>query len=123
MDGVIYRSNDVIPGAVAFIADSRIAETRNNNESYANLKANLRENGIDPAEASRIFDAWARVEAEGEPARGGTGLGLAIARGFVQAHGGELTARNHPDGGAEFVIALDKIQTLDSAPLHEAESM
>lgn len=68
----------------------------------------------------RIFDKFFR--AQGAPA-GGTGLGLAIARGFVQAHGGELTARNHPDGGAEFVIALDKIQTLDSAPLHEAESM
>jgi signal recognition particle receptor subunit beta len=34
---------------IAFIADSRVAETRANNESYANLKANLRENGIDPA--------------------------------------------------------------------------
>jgi len=35
---------------VAFIADSRVAETKNNNESYANLKTNLRDNGIDPAQ-------------------------------------------------------------------------
>jgi signal recognition particle receptor subunit beta len=42
----------VLQGAdgVAFIADSRIAETKNNNESYANLKLNLRENGFDPDE-------------------------------------------------------------------------
>jgi mutual gliding-motility protein MglA len=32
---------------VAFIADSQISETRANNESFANLRANLRENEID----------------------------------------------------------------------------
>src|SRR6185369_11690490 len=33
---------------VAFIADSQIAETKNNNESFANLRQNLRENRLDP---------------------------------------------------------------------------
>jgi len=37
---------------------------------------------------------------------GGTGLGLAIAKGWVEAHGGTLLARNHPKGGAEFIIRL-----------------
>jgi len=32
---------------VAFIADSQIAETKNNNESFANLKANMKENRLD----------------------------------------------------------------------------
>ncbi len=38
----------VLQGAdgVAFVADSQVSETRANNESYANLKHNLRENGI-----------------------------------------------------------------------------
>ncbi len=38
----------VLQGAdgVAFIADSRTSETRNNNESFANLKQNLLDNGI-----------------------------------------------------------------------------
>lgn len=56
---VIHNSTRrlVLQGAdgVAFIADSRIAETRNNNESYANLKANLRENGIDPAQTPIVI--------------------------------------------------------------------
>jgi signal recognition particle receptor subunit beta len=51
---VIHNSTRrlVLQGAdgVAFIADSRIAETQHNNESYANLKANLKENGFDPNE-------------------------------------------------------------------------
>jgi signal recognition particle receptor subunit beta len=39
----------VLQGAdgVAFIADSRVSETRANNESFANLKQNLRDNGIE----------------------------------------------------------------------------
>jgi hypothetical protein len=39
----------VLQGAdgVAFVADSRISETRSNNESFANLKQNLRENGLE----------------------------------------------------------------------------
>jgi signal recognition particle receptor subunit beta len=38
----------VLQGAdgVAFIADSRVAQTRSNNESFANLKQNLRDNGL-----------------------------------------------------------------------------
>lgn len=40
----------VLRGAdgVAFVADSRISETRANNEAYAHLRANLRDNGLDP---------------------------------------------------------------------------
>lgn len=33
---------------VAFIADSQVAETKSNNESFANLKQNLRDNRLDP---------------------------------------------------------------------------
>jgi signal recognition particle receptor subunit beta len=32
---------------VAFVADSQIAETKNNNESFANLRQNLKENRLD----------------------------------------------------------------------------
>src|SRR6185295_16783954 len=37
---------------------------------------------------------------------GGLGLGLSIARGFVEAHGGKLTAENRDGGGARFIISL-----------------
>lgn len=40
---------------VAFIADSRKAQTRENNFSFANLKANLKENGIDPKEIAMVI--------------------------------------------------------------------
>jgi two-component system, OmpR family, sensor histidine kinase KdpD len=55
-----------------------------------------------PAELSeRVFEKFYR--GDGRKA-GGLGLGLAIARGFVEAHGGELTAANRDGGGARFTI-------------------
>ena len=59
--------------------------------------------GIRAGEESRIFDKFFR--SPGSPA-GGTGLGLAIARSFVRAQGGDIAVRNHPEGGAEFVLQV-----------------
>jgi len=62
--------------------------------------------GIAEADLERIFEKFHRAES-GDRRRAGTGLGLAIARGFVEAMGGTLTARNREDrSGAEFVVSF-----------------
>lgn len=47
----------VLQGAdgVAFVADSRLSQTRENNESFANLRANLRDNGIAMSEIGTVI--------------------------------------------------------------------
>jgi len=52
----------------------------------------------------RIFDKFHRAAGAGGPA--GTGLGLPICRGFVEAMGGRIQARNRPGGGAAFTLTL-----------------
>jgi two-component system sensor histidine kinase HydH len=44
----------------------------------------------------------------------GTGLGLTVARQVVQAHGGRIQARNHPDGGALIEVYLPAEPTTPS---------
>jgi two-component system sensor histidine kinase HupT/HoxJ len=67
-------------------------------------RLSLRDNGpgIAPEHLTRIFDPFFTTKPVGK----GTGLGLSISYGIVEQHGGRLTARNHPAGGAEFVLEL-----------------
>jgi two-component system NtrC family sensor kinase len=51
----------------------------------------------------RIFDPFFTTKEVGK----GTGLGLSICYGIIRAHGGEIAARNEPDGnGCEFIVRL-----------------
>jgi two-component system sensor histidine kinase KdpD len=59
--------------------------------------------GLPEEDTEKVFEKFYRV-ANGRA--GGTGLGLTIAKGFVEAHHGKITARNRPEGGAEFTIYL-----------------
>ncbi|MBL9180204.1 MAG: DUF4118 domain-containing protein [Verrucomicrobiaceae bacterium] len=59
--------------------------------------------GLPPEMEERVFEKFAR--APGAPA-GGTGLGLAISRGLMRAMKGDISVRNHPEGGAEFLFSL-----------------
>lgn len=51
----------------------------------------------------KLFDKFYRVPGT---TSGGTGLGLSIAKGFVDAHGGTISASNNSDGGAQITILL-----------------
>jgi signal recognition particle receptor subunit beta len=56
----------VLQGAdgIAFIADSQVAETRANNDSYADLKSNLREQGVELRELPAVIQFNKRDLAE-----------------------------------------------------------
>jgi heavy metal sensor kinase len=62
--------------------------------------------GIDPADASRIFDPFVRLDAGRSRDTGGSGLGLAIARSIVLAHGGTLEVQSRAGGGSRFTMRL-----------------
>ncbi|HRX60946.1 MAG TPA: ATP-binding protein [Candidatus Competibacter sp.] len=64
--------------------------------------------GIPAAELERVFEPFYRLEGSRSRDTGGTGLGLSIARNIARAHGGELSLRNHPQGGLEAVLELPR---------------
>lgn len=63
--------------------------------------------GIPAQEMDRVFDLAYRGDAARTPIAGGGGggLGLAIARGFVEAHHGDIVVRNE-NGGCRFTVRL-----------------
>jgi two-component system sensor histidine kinase KdpD len=62
--------------------------------------------GIPPGDLERIFDKFYRVHAQ-DRRRAGTGLGLAICRGFIEAQGGRIEARNRQDrSGAVLTVRI-----------------
>ena len=55
--------------------------------------------GSRPENLEKIFDPFFTTTE-------GTGLGLSISYGIVRAHGGQISARNRPEGGAAFTVRL-----------------
>ncbi len=55
--------------------------------------------GVPPAELSKIFEPFYRVDEARTRESGGTGIGLAITERAVRLHGGTVTAANAPEGG------------------------
>ncbi len=62
--------------------------------------------GIPQDSLGHIFERFYRADRSRSREEGGTGLGLAIARQLALAHGGDLSAHNRPEGGAEFILRL-----------------
>jgi signal transduction histidine kinase len=73
--------------------------------------------GIEPAQLSRIFDAFAQVNASVSRRFGGFGLGLTISRTLAEAHGGKLRAMSDgPGKGSTFTLELP----IAAAPTQDA---
>jgi signal transduction histidine kinase len=58
--------------------------------------------GIPEENLKRIFDPFFTTKPPGE----GTGLGMSVCYSIAKNHAGDLTASNHPDGGAEIVLTI-----------------
>lgn len=62
--------------------------------------------GVPEEMLPRLFEPFVRVDDARDRSRGGYGLGLAIAQKAIRLHGGEVFARNEPDGGLSMIITL-----------------
>ena len=69
--------------------------------------------GIPDHMLDRVFDKYERLN-KSDSQVAGTGLGLAIAKSVMRAQGGDVTVKNHEEGGAIFSLHL---------PYHNSERM
>lgn len=69
-------------------------------ENFAQLSVSDRGSGIPEDKLKEVFEPFFTSKAEG------MGMGLSIARTIIEAHNGQVSARNRDHGGATFRIRL-----------------
>jgi two-component system phosphate regulon sensor histidine kinase PhoR len=62
--------------------------------------------GIAPADLTRIFERFYRLDRARTRRSGGAGLGLAIARWIAEAHGGRIEVQSTVGQGSTFTVVL-----------------
>lgn len=87
-------------------ARSAIAVTVRRDGSWAVVEVADDGDGVAEADRERIFERFVRLDEARSRDDGGAGLGLAIARDVAARHGGTLTVRDAPAGGALFELRL-----------------
>ena len=82
-------------------SENRIISTRTSRvENFAELSVSDRGPGIPEEKLNEVFEPFYTSKTEG------MGMGLSIARTIIEAHNGQIWARNRDHGGASFRIRL-----------------
>jgi len=80
-----------------------------------NVVSEFHDSGPGILDPKHVFDPFYTTKGVGK----GTGLGLSICYGIVKEHGGEISARNHADGGALLQVRLP--MAVGEKPLSERD--
>lgn len=88
--------------AMSHLQEPELGLSCESNQHGITISVTDRGPGIPQADLAHVFDPFFTSKPVGE----GTGLGLYISYGLAKDIGGDLTAANHPEGGAVFTLTL-----------------
>lgn len=112
-DVVLKTFPDNLKVAVAAILENAIKFTEENSdvtinafesEGFALIQISDLGSGIADSEKERVFERFYKADKSHKSS--GSGMGLSIAREIIGSLGGEITVRNHADGGSTFEIRI-----------------
>ncbi|MBU4541599.1 MAG: cell wall metabolism sensor histidine kinase WalK [Firmicutes bacterium] len=100
---------NLISNAVKYTPEGGMIEV-NLSESDADLKIQVKDNGVGIGEEDLpfIFERFYRADKSRNRMTGGTGIGLAIVKSIVGAHGGTVDVESRLNEGSCFTITLPK---------------
>ncbi|MFZ3151581.1 MAG: ATP-binding protein [Anaerolineaceae bacterium] len=100
--------HNLLQNAQRYAPANSVIEIHASQDKASEVLLKIRDHGpgIPPDQLEKVFERFYRVDSNRKRESGSTGLGLAIARKLAEAHGGTLTAHNHPQGGAVFSLRL-----------------
>ncbi|MFG2649357.1 ATP-binding protein [Streptomyces sp. NPDC048436] len=91
-------------------AGSHVTVTTRVEGGWAVLEVSDDGAGVPESERERVFERFVRLDDARARDDGGAGLGLAIARDVATRHGGTLTVREAPGGGALFELRIPVVR-------------
>jgi len=105
---ILGKALDAQPGAARPVIEISLSGSGND------VLLGIRDHGPGLAETvkDRVFDPFFTTKTEGGE---GMGLGFSISYGIIRSFGGDLTAANHPDGGAVFTVRLSRANDVAEA--------
>jgi signal transduction histidine kinase len=98
--------DNLISNAIKFTPDGGRVELSVSRGERAVLEVADTGIGFTEHEAARVFERFYRTDRAQEHQVPGTGLGLFIAHAITEVHGGVISARPRPGGGAVFRVEL-----------------
>lgn len=111
MDGVLIQQvlvnllENAVEHAVGMTRLELEVQRQDNKAIFA-----VRDNGcgIPKEKMDNLFTGYlGQSESQGDSKRRNMGIGLSVCASIIKAHGGKISARNLPAGGAEFCFALE----------------
>ncbi|HET7092285.1 MAG TPA: HAMP domain-containing sensor histidine kinase, partial [Thermomicrobiales bacterium] len=113
---------NVIGNAVKFTERGSISISARARDDWVEIAIADTGIGIAPEALPHIFDEFRQGDDSTHRRFGGAGLGLSIAKKLVDLHGGAISARNAPGGGAVFTIRLPVAPDATADPPAESAS-
>ncbi|MCI9080304.1 MAG: HAMP domain-containing histidine kinase [Lachnospiraceae bacterium] len=97
---------NIIKNCIENIASNGTIEiTAEDNLLFTEVKFHDSGSGFDKEDLPHLFDRFYRGK---DATTAGYGIGLALCKTIIARQGGTITAKNHPDGGAVFIMRFPK---------------
>ncbi len=121
--GIVAGDEGLLRQVILNLARNGAEACEGRTECRVIVRGEIVRGGESPSQRVTVQDNGAGISAEAMPnlfhpffttkARG-TGLGLAVVQKIILQHGGLIEARNHPSGGAVFIVTLPARRTQPS---------